>query len=76
MVMARRAGTRGCAVSALATVVCAKSGSQRETGSESRSRPSSTSAITATLVTALLCEAMRKIASGVIRLPASRSAQP
>jgi serine/threonine-protein kinase len=46
------------------------------TGSVSRTFPSSTRIMTATLVTALLIEAIRKMASGRITRPASRSANP
>ena len=59
-----------------ATVVLAKVGIQRLTGSDRLIFPSSTSISAATLVIALDCDAMRKIASVVMRLLASRSDHP
>ena len=77
IVIARRAGVIVRPLSArLATPVRAKDGIQRETGLLSAICPSSTSIITATLVSALVWEAIRKIASGVIARRASRSDQP
>ena len=59
-----------------ATVVFSKAGMNRETGSARPIFPSSTSIITATLVRAFVCEAMRKIVSFCMGRPASTSAFP
>ncbi len=59
-----------------ATVVFSNAGMNRETGSARPTLPSSTSIITATLVRAFVCEAMRKIVSVFIGRPASTSAFP
>ena len=59
-----------------ATVVFAKVGMKWPTGSLRPILPSSTSARMAALVMALVCEAMRKIVSVVMRRPASLSLQP
>ena len=61
---------------ATATVVFLNAGMNRDTGSARPSLPSSTSIIAATLVKAFVCEAMRKIESFFIAVPASRSALP
>src|SRR5262249_12494995 len=77
IVIWRRAGTIFVsAPSAVATVVFAKPGMYRLTGSLMPIFPSSYSAMTAVLVIALDCDAMRKIVSVVILRPASLSAQP
>ncbi len=78
MVIWRRAGTVVIAPfsPATATMVLAYAGMKRLTGSFRPILPSSTSARTPTLVIALVCEAMRKIVSVVIRRFASLSAQP
>lgn len=83
MVMALLAGTTltglpGTAPlgGATATVVFWKAGRNLDTGSLKAIRPSSTSIMTATLVTALLMDAMRKIVSVRIGRFASRSASP
>ena len=52
------------------------SGKYLETGSFSKNRPSSASIITPTLVMALVMEAIRKIASLRMSLPASISNMP
>jgi hypothetical protein len=77
IVMRRRAGTIARPVS-LRTATAARSnaGMKRPTGSLRATFPSSTSAMIATLVNAFVCDAMRKIASAVIRRPASLSAHP
>ena len=62
--------------SCTATVVFAKVGMMAPARVPRASVPSSTNCMTATLVSALVCEAMRKMVSGVIRRPASLSAQP
>ena len=54
----------------------ASSGRILPTGSSSSSRPSSTSCIAATEVTALVIEAMRNTVSRVIALPRARSRRP
>ena len=75
IVICRRAGTIAAPVSSI-TRVCANAGMKRDTGSLMAIFPASTSARIATEVIALLCDAMRKIASGVIGRFASLSAQP
>ncbi len=74
----RRAGTISTPPSARrsATVVFAKAGMKRLTGSARRTWPSSTSIMTAALVMAFDCEAIRKIESTRIGSFASRSRQP
>jgi hypothetical protein len=59
-----------------ATVVFSKAAMYLETGSARPIFPSSTSIITATLVKALVWEAMRKIVSFLMGRPASTSACP
>ena len=59
-----------------ATVVFLNAGMNFETGSARPTLPSSTSIMTATLVKAFVCDAMRKIVSVFIGPPASRSALP
>ena len=77
MVIARLAATTERLVSTrTATVVWAKSGMNLLTGSLSETFPSSTSDMMATLVSAFVCDAIRKIASGVMRRLASLSDQP
>ena len=78
MVIGRFAGTIGATPASVrtATVVFANAGMKRLTGSLRPSLPSSTSDRIATLVIALVCDAMRKIVSVVIRRPASLSLQP
>ena len=82
-VISRLAGTTLAGVPATApagagtnTVVFLKDGMYRETGSERPSRPSSTSIIAATLVTALDIDAMRKIVSVFMATPALSEAFP
>ena len=60
----------------VATVVFANAGMERPAGSFRPIFPSSISERIATLVSALVCEAMRKIVSVVIFRPASLSLQP
>ncbi len=77
MVMARWIGTSARPLSVeTATRASAKLGRYFETGSFSRSRPSSTRIMAATLVIALLWEAIRKRAPDVMGRAASRSAMP
>jgi len=77
IVMERVAGLTTRPVSLfVATVVCAKAGMKRLTGSPSAIFPSSTSDRIATVVMAFVCDAMRNNASLVIRRPASLSSQP
>jgi hypothetical protein len=54
----------------------ASSGSNRSTGSSSLNLPSSMSIITAAAVTALVCEAIRKIVSRRMSLPAPNAILP
>ena len=61
---------------AIATLVCAKDGINVPARVVSDSDPSSINCITAVLVSAFVCDAMRKIVSVVMRRPASLSAQP
>ena len=75
--MRRLAGTMSLPLDVFtATVVLANVGMKSLTGSLMPILPSSTRASTATLVNALVCDAIRKIVSGVIFRPASLSAQP
>ena len=75
--MARLAATIATPVSVrVATVVRANDGRKRLTGVVSERRPSSSSMSTAALVSALVCEAMRNTALGVMRCFVSRSLQP
>ena len=77
IVTCRSAGTSSTLPSfSTATFRSLKSGMYFETGSASRILPSSTSIMTATPVTGLVEEAMRKRASVVMGLPASASARP
>ena len=77
MVIGRFAGTIVVAAPfRTITVVLEKAGMKRLTGSVRPIFPSSISARIATLVTALVWDAMRKIVSGVIRRPASLSLHP
>ena len=83
IVIARFAGTALTSVPATApagggtaTVVFPNAGMYLDTGSLRPSRPSSTSIIAATLVSAFDCEAMRKIVSFVIARAASTSDLP
>ncbi len=77
IVIARRAGKAATPASPLtATVVVAYAGMNRPTGMLGVRRPSSISERTATLVSALVCEAMRKIVSTVIGRFASLSLHP
>ena len=75
MVMRRRAGT-GVAPASAWTVVCANAGMNFDTGSVSSTRPSSTSIMRPTLVSALLCDAIRKMLSVRIGACCSRSRNP
>ena len=77
IVIGRRAATTVRPLSALdATVVCANAGMNRLTGSLNAILPSSTRMRIAVLVIAFDCDAMRKIASGVIGRRDSRSIHP
>ena len=78
MVIGRRAGTCDTVPRSLATatVVRAKDGMKVPALVFNASAPSSTSCMIAALVNALVCDAIRKIASVVMRRPASLSAQP
>ena len=82
IVIGSLAGTRPiqwcpCAsLESTATVLLANAGMKRETGSSRRTLPSSTSIMTPTLVTALLCEAMRNSVLDRIGEFRSRSAAP
>ena len=74
MVMRRLAGTMSIPAAVFtATLVLANVGIKSLTGSVMPSLPSSISASTAALVNALVCDAIRKMVSGVILRPASLS---
>ena len=77
IVIARRAATADAGDSPLTTtVVLPNAGMKRLTGMFGVSRPSSISARMATLVSAFVCEAMRKIESTFIGRFASLSLHP
>ena len=77
IVIARRAGTGDAPVAPFtATVVFANAGMNRLTGMLGVRRPSSIRARMAALVSALVCEAMRKIESTLMGRFASLSLHP
>ena len=77
IVIARRAGTVDAPISSFTmTVVLAYAGMNRLTGMFGVRRPSSISARIAALVSAFVCDAMRKIESTIIGRFASLSLHP